>query len=91
MHKLATRFAEERIAEWMKSGDWGGWAACRNQFPDSAKGLLCLYGGVRKLARASRVLASLVNPELEICCDACGDRLDPGNEIESCGRKKALE
>ena len=73
---IATRVAEERILEWEESGDWGGWAAYHNQFPDSTKGLLCSRGGVRKLAWAVLVVISLANPNLETCCDACGDRLD---------------
>ena len=88
--RIVTRFAEEQIAEWMESGDWGGWAACHNQFLNSAKGLLCLCGGVRKLARADRVVTFLDNHELETCCDACGVRLDRGDDVEFCGRKKRL-
>ena len=87
---IVTQSAEEQIAEWMTSGDWGGWAACHHQFPDSAKGLRCLCGGVRKLARAEFVVTFLANPAMETSCDACGDRLDQGDEIEFCGRKKRL-
>ena len=87
---MLTQFAEERIAEWMRSGDWGGWEACHHQFPDSAKGLRCLCGGVRKLARADFVVTFLANPDMETCCDACGDRLEQGDEIAFCGRKKRL-
>ena len=46
---IVTRFAEQRILEWQESGDWGGWA-------DSAKGLLCSCGRVRKLAQANFVV-----------------------------------
>ena len=85
---IVTRFAEQRILEWQESGDWGGWAACHNQFPDSAKGLLWSCGRVRKLAQANFLVTSLANPELETCCDACGDRLDQLDEVEFCSRIK---
>jgi hypothetical protein len=68
---IVTRFAEQRILEWHESGDWGGWEACHNQFPDSAKGLLCSCGRVRKLAQANVLVTSLANSALETCCDAC--------------------
>ena len=52
--------------------------------------LLCLCGGARKLARADFVVTFLSDPAMATPCDACGDRLDQGDEIEFCGRKKRL-
>ena len=49
-----------------------------------------MCGGARKLARADFVVTFLANPDMESCCDACGDRLEQGDEIEFCGRKKRL-